>query len=336
MSLYNVPNLPHLFRIYGATSIPPPVINDFNASFGGVLPPAQTVTSYWGTTTYYLIQPSHPNPLSTATPRHVVLIHGVGTPAIGLLPLATRLAASSTPTTVLIFDNWGHGLSSTPVAPHVPGLFHYQILHLLTHLQWPRAHFLGFSHGGVIAATFARYHASLVQSLVLVAPAGLWRTSNLSAWDQFVEWGGWGWGWEGIAVRRIFGKLGPGPVEEGWEKKFQEKGAEGVSREAVQVWEKEKHTGHVASLVSVYRYGGIFDSHDTYEILVKSDLETLVLLGENDSTFKVEYMKKELKVLEWRGEVKVVYGVGHSVAAEKPEEVEEYMLAFWDGLQEAS
>ncbi|RDW75498.1 hypothetical protein BP6252_06640 [Coleophoma cylindrospora] len=334
MSLDNVPALPHLFRLNGQVSVPPPPAEDFNALFGGILPPAQTVESYWGITTYYVIHPSHPNPSKSEPPRHVVLVHGVGTPAIGLLPLATRLASASTPTTVLIYDNWGHGLSSTPLTAHVAGLFHLQILQLLSHLQWPRAHFLGFSMGGMIATSFARYHAELVQSLVLVAPAGLLRKSNLSAWARFVEWGGWGWGWEGISARRIYGFLGPDPVEEGWEKKFKEKGLDAIPRDAVQVWEREKHSGHVASLISTYRYCSLYDSHDTYESVAKGDVPTLVLLGEHDGFFEKEYMKNELKAVGWRGDVQVVDGVGHGVVGEKTKEVEESMLAFWKGLKE--
>jgi pimeloyl-ACP methyl ester carboxylesterase len=332
MSLHNVPALPHLVQLNGQVSIPPPPAEDFNTLFGGVLPPAQTVTSYWGVTTYYLIPPCHPNPSTSNAPRRVVLIHGLGTPAIGLLPLATRLAAASTPTTVLIYDNWGHGLSSTPLTAHVPGLFHSQILHLLSHLQWTRAHFLGYSLGGIIAASFAQYHASLVESLVLVAPSGLLRKSHLSAWARFVEWGGWGWGWEGISARKIYRFIGPGPIEEGWEKKFKEKGLDAIPKEAIQVWEGEKHSGHISSLISSYRYTSVYDSHDTYASIAKSDIATLTLLGENDGFFEVEYMKKELESLAWRGKVQVVKGAGHGVIAEKTKEVVDSMLAFWDEL----
>ena len=332
MSLYNVPALPQLFQLDGQVSIPHPPAEAFNTLFGGVLPPAQTVTSYWGVTTYYLTQPSHANPSTSNPPRRVVLIHGLGTPAIGLLPLATLLAAASTPTTVLIYDNWGHGLSSTPLTAHVPGLFHSQILHLLSHLHWTSAHFLGYSLGGIIAASFAQYHASLVESLVLVAPAGLLRKSHLSAWSRFVEWGGWGWGWEGISARKIYRFIGPGPVEEGWEKKFKEKGLDAVPRNAVQVWEREKHSGHMLSLISSYRYGGLYDSRDTYASIAKGGIATLTLLGESDGFFEAEYMKKELESLAWTGKVQVINGVGHGVVAEKTKEVKDSVLAFWDEL----
>jgi hypothetical protein len=64
-----------------------------------------------------------------------------------------------------------------------------------------------------------------------------------------MEWGG------GISARKIYGLTGPGPVEEGWEKNFKEKGLDAVPREAVQVWERETHSGHMLSLISSYRYG---------------------------------------------------------------------------------
>lgn len=337
MSLDNVVVLPHLARHNGQVSIPPPPDKDFNKLFGGILPPAQKVNSYWGTTTYYLIRPSHPSPPASETPRRVVLIHGACTPCVGLVPLATLLAASSTPTTVLIYDIWGHGLSSSPVATHVPGLFHTQILHLLSHLQWPSAHVLGYSFGGAIAASFAACHASVVDSLILVAPGGLLRKSNLSAWTRFVLWGGWGWGWEGISARMIYRQIGPGPVpgqtEEGWEKKFKETGVDAVPREAIQDWTRENHSGHIASLISAYRYGGLYDSQHMYRSIAKGNIETMVLLGEHDDLFQEEYMRKELEMLAWRGEVHVMNGVGHRIIADKSNEVQNLALAFWDGLQ---
>ncbi|KAH7381865.1 Alpha/Beta hydrolase protein [Cadophora sp. MPI-SDFR-AT-0126] len=329
MSLYNVPTLPHLFRVDRKTSIPPPPSSSFDAQFGGVLPPAQILTTYHGKTTYYIIKPSHPSPPSS--PRHVVLIHGVGTPAIGLLPLATILAASTTPTTVLIYDLWGHGLSSTPLATHTPGLFHTQILSLLSHLQWPRAHFIGFSFGGIIAASFTQFHTSAVESLVLIAPAGLLRRSNQSAWTRFLDFGGWGWGWESLSAERIYDFLGPGPVEENWQENLKGKGLNAIPRNAVQVWEKENHEGHVASLVSMYRYGGLYDMHETYRSVAESGMDTLVLLGETDGFFEKMYMMGELEKLGWKGEVRVVEGVGHGVVAEKTKETGDFVRKFWEG-----
>lgn len=135
-----------------------------------------------------------------------------------------------------------------------------------------------------------------------------------------------------FSAKRIYDFLGPGPVEEGWEKNFKERGLDAIPRNVVQVWEKENHEGHVASLVSMYRYGGIYDMHETYRAVAKSGLETLVLLGETDGFFEKDLMMGELEGLGWKGEVKVVEGVGHGVVAEKTKETEELVVKFWDGL----
>lgn len=324
MSVIHNPVLPPLTQLNGKTSIPAPPAEEFDALFGGVLPERQTITSYWGRTTYYIVKPSHANPDPKAAPRNVVLIHGVGTPAIGLLPLATLLASSSIPTTVLIYDNWGHGLSDTPLTTHVQGLFHTQILDLFLRLKWEKAHFLGYSLGGIIAASFAQFHPEAVESLVLVAPAGLWRKSNLSSATQPHP--------ETASAQSIYDFLGPGPVDPSWEENFKAQGLEAIPREKVQVWENERHEGHIASLTSSYRYAGIFDGHKAYEALIKTGKPTLILLGESDPVFEVTYVKGELEGLGWKGRVEVVEGVGHRVVGEKTKEVEGFMLEFWEGL----
>jgi pimeloyl-ACP methyl ester carboxylesterase len=81
-------------------------------------------------------------------------------------------------------------------------------------------------------------------------------------------------------------------------------------------------------LISSYRYTSVYDSHDTYASITKSDIATLTLLSENDGFFEVEYMKKELESLAWRGKVQVVKGAGHGVIAEKTKEVVDSVLAF--------
>lgn len=191
---------------------------------------------------------------------------------------------------------------------------------------------MGYSQGGLTAVTFTEFYPSLVDSLTLVAPAGLKKKSNLSNWERFIHWGGWGWGWENISTRHLYDYLGPGPVEEEWESKLKEKGLEGIPRNAVQIWEKEKHAGHVASLISFYRYGGLYDSHQAYINVAKGNIPTMAILGEDDGFFVADYMINELKSVGWRGKVEVIIGVGHGVVGEKTKEVEEKLLEFWDGL----
>lgn len=47
-------------------------------------------------------------------------------------------------------------------------------------------------------------------------------------------------------------------------------------------------------MVSAYRYTGHYDSHDTYASVVRGDVPALMLLGEMDSFFTLDYMKSQL------------------------------------------
>jgi pimeloyl-ACP methyl ester carboxylesterase len=105
------------------------------------------------------------------------MIHGVCTPALGLLPLACTLLAAHPNTYLVLYDLWGHSLSDTPAVPHTPALFYAQLLALFVHLGWADSpvNVVGYSFGGAIAAGFAARYPETVKSFVLVAPAGLMR-----------------------------------------------------------------------------------------------------------------------------------------------------------------
>jgi len=51
---------------------------------------------------------------------------------------------------------------------------------------------------------------------------------------------------------------------------------------AVEKWERETHKGHVASLVNMFRHGGVYDEHDAYKMLQNTGVGVLVILREKD------------------------------------------------------
>ena len=112
-------SLPHPLLIDGLSYIPPPPAKAFEAEFTGILPPGKDIQSSWGITHYYDFSPD-----ASPDARKVLLIHGVGTSAIGMAPLAHQLAALGA--RVVTYDLWGHGNSSTPLATHTPALMHAQ------------------------------------------------------------------------------------------------------------------------------------------------------------------------------------------------------------------
>lgn len=137
--------------------IPGPAEAAFTETFGTLLPPARYLNTLNGKAAYYELPPcSPPKPGSSShTPDRVLFLHGVQTPALGMLPLARALKASSPRAHFVLLDLWGHGLSDTPVLPHEPGLFHRLIDALLDQLEWPAAHLVGFSFGGVLTVGYS-------------------------------------------------------------------------------------------------------------------------------------------------------------------------------------
>jgi pimeloyl-ACP methyl ester carboxylesterase len=106
--------------------------------------------------------------------------------------------------------------------------------------------------------------------------------------------------------------------------------------EAVQVWQRETHRGHVALLVGLYHSGGRFDLHDEYVQAAKGQLgkKALVILGEHDEALGGEKAKKELELCGWKDNIVEVKDVGHLIVRKKPHETAELLGKFWSACEE--
>lgn len=314
------------------------------STFGSLLPPATYLTTPHGRAAYYVYPPLDASPPTTTTPNttpeRILLVHGIQTPALGLHPLATALRAAHPRATVATFDHWGHGLSDTPVAPHSPPLFYGLLDAVLAALGWASAHLVGYSFGastvaGYVASTPARARA--VASVVLVAPAGLFRAEG----PFFTE-----------EVRRRFlraGESGRGSEEDeraalDWIVGFLEGGAlvvpgdwrERVARgevvaEAVKAWEMRTHEGHAASVVAIVRDGAVMDNHAAFVETAKTGVRTLAVLGELDDLCSVQ----DLHDVGFKNVV-VVPAVGHGVVRQRVPEVAQHIGDFWKSAGQAS
>lgn len=118
--------------------------------------------------------------------QKVLLVHGISTPCVSIAGVASRLAKDGH--RVLIFDLFGRGYSGTPdpdTNPQNVQLFCSQIHFVLASspLAWTgtsKFHLVGYSLGGAISVGFAQHFPELIDSLVLIAPAGLIRSSRLA------------------------------------------------------------------------------------------------------------------------------------------------------------
>ncbi|KAH8664886.1 putative valacyclovir hydrolase [Ilyonectria robusta] len=305
--------------------IPAPSEDAFIETFGSLLPRASYLQTQNGKAAYYELLPSSPPPTdSTTTPSRVLFVHGVQTCAIGLQPLASALSSRFPHAHCVLFDQWGHGLTETPLVAHDAPLFHALLEAVMAKLGWEDAHLVGYSFGASTTASFAAAKPERVASMVLVAPAGFIREA------QFNE------------VQRSYLRGGDGLEEKAkeWVIEFLEGGQlavpsdwkERVSRgemvpEAVRDWQMKNHKGHAASVVAILRDGGVIDKDAEFAKAAKTGREYLCILGELDDLSTVQDFHNV-----GMQNVAVVAQVGHGVVREKVPEVARLIEDFWKKL----
>ncbi|KAF3392380.1 hypothetical protein DPV78_010584 [Talaromyces pinophilus] len=298
----------------------------FVSAFGQLLPPASYLQTPIGRAAYYSLPPSSSTPTPTDSKiARVVLVHGGQTPALGLLPLANALKSKFPNAHFVLIDLWGHGLSDTPLVAHEPALFHSLLESLLVHLEWPNAHFVGYSFGGATIAPFAAAYPHRVSSLALVAPAGLIKASKFDELANSYLRGG-----DGVSEEKVqewvFETLEGGPliVPADWKERV----ARGeVVAEAIRDWEIKHHRGHRASVVSMFRDGGVLDRQDAFVEAARTGIRNVSVVGEWDGWCK----EKDLKEVGF-GDVVVVPKVGHGLVRQRVPEVASVIERFWKGL----
>lgn len=299
----------------------------FIETFGALLPPAKYLNTDLGKAAYYDLLDSSPfssreNP---HIPDRVLLVHGVQTPALGMFPLARALQLSFPQAHFVLVDLWGHGLSDTPVVPHDSSLFHQLLDALLNHLEWPSAHLVGYSFGGALTIGYVGSRSSRVQSFTLVAPAGLIRASNFTT----EEHGHLRGDDEAAARKWVLEYLEGGrlvvPVD--WKERV--KRGEVVA-EAVKEWQMREHPGHTASVVAVFRDGGVMDSDAEFARAARTGIPSLVVLGGLDNLCS----EQQLTELGFAN-VAIVPQAGHGVVRESVPEVTALISDFWLKLDKA-
>jgi len=304
-------------------SIPAPSEESFTQTFGHHLPSATYLSTSRGKIAYYTFPPATtPNSCDNSSPSRVLLLHGVQTPALGLVPLTSSLRTSFPAAEVVLVDLWGHGLSSTPVAAHSPSLFHSLIDYVLSALDWSSCHIIGYSFGGSLATSYiasSSSRASKISSVSLVAPAGLWRAADLD--EQRLHSPDFE-----VAKTHVLELLEGGAlvVPENWASRI----ANGeIVAEKVREWQMQNHEGHMASVIAIVRDGGVFGQEEVYRKAVKTGIPiTAVLGGKDDVVFE-----KDLKEVGVEN-VKVVRGAGHAVVRQEAAVVAKHIEKFWKGL----
>jgi pimeloyl-ACP methyl ester carboxylesterase len=303
-------------------TIPGPSESLFTETFGQLLPPAKYLSTAYGNIAYYTYAPTTQQDQSTSSPSRVLFLHGVQTPSLGLQPLATSLHTFFPKAEFVLVDLWGHGLSSTPIAAHTPSLFHSLVDSVLEALEWASCHLIGYSFGGVTAVSYissSSQRAKRIESVALIAPAGLWKPHSLDETKlnspDF-----------SIAKSHVLELLEGGLliVPSDWQSRIT-RGE--IVAEKIREWQMQNHAGHTASVIRIVRDGGIMGQEEVFRAAVETEIAIIAVLGEKDD---VVY-EKDLKAVGMRNVV-VVKGVGHGVVREEVKEVAKHIEEFWQGL----
>ncbi|KAF7432585.1 hypothetical protein PC9H_004527 [Pleurotus ostreatus] len=132
----------------------------------------------YGKVRYWLIGPEDG--------KKVVLIHGLSIPAMVWKDVAPALASRGY--RVLLYDLYGRGYSDAPSTTYSTALYTAQLALLMQHIKWDKAHVVGVSMGGAIAAAFTSQFPHLVEDrVVLIACAGMMDSSDLPRTAKFMS-----------------------------------------------------------------------------------------------------------------------------------------------------
>lgn len=238
-----------------------------------------------------------------------------------MLPLASTLHTAFPNSHCILLELWGHGLSETPIAPHEPALFHALLDALLEHLNWASTHFVGYSFGAAVTATYVAKNPRRAQSIALVAPAGFIRSAAFTEQQRGYLRGGEGVEEAAQAWVLEFLEGGELVVPGDWKERVR-RGE--VVAEAVKEWQMRVHEGHMASVVSILRDGGALDRSAEFAQAASTGVGSVVVLGEFDDLCS----ERDLREAGFEN-VTVVPQVGHAVVRERVPEVARLIGDFW-------
>ncbi|EKV07803.1 Alpha/beta hydrolase family protein, putative [Penicillium digitatum] len=300
----------------------------------------------------------------------VLLVHGITTPCISLGGLAHALADRGC--RVMLFDLFGRGYSDCPAdLPQDDRLFSTQIFLALTSspISWTGAEsgkfcLTGYSLGGGIAAAFASYFPHLLSSLVLLAPSGLLRNSQISFQSRLLY--SKGLMPENILSFLVSRRLRAGPLVTPKPKNKKLSAADVLAEElpsqsaaATQIlsreypyinvpstvaWQVNTHTGFVHAFMSSMRYGPILQERQWNRWARLGDYLTAqngasssenkrpvvnkvhILCGNNDSIIVKSELVPDATAALGGNVVFKFYEAGHEFPSTKYEEVASYIF----------
>ncbi|KAI1764786.1 alpha/beta-hydrolase [Hypoxylon sp. FL1150] len=263
--------------------------------------------------------------------RKVLFIHGISTSCMTFKDIAIPLAENGC--RVMLFDLFGRGYSDAPGdVPYDTRLFVTQILLVLASSSLPWTgdnglNVIGYSLGGGIAVNFAATFPTMVETLILLAPAGLIRPENFGRVSRLIFT-------SGIIPERVLAWLTKRRLQQPIASAVSKRVKKSVNGHALNGGKKENyvdvavqeavdpvdeppetpfelevvryvhwaldfHRGFVQAFMSTIRYAPLLEQHDYWrQLAARKPGTTAVLLGESDNLIqKDDYAEDALPLL---------------------------------------
>lgn len=250
-------------------------------------------------------------------------IHGKGEPLVLIYGYAghsglwfRQIPVLSRKYRVIAFDNRGVGRSDKPDIPYAMAIMAGDIAGLLDAIGIDTAHIFGISMGGMIAQHFALNYPQRVSSLIL----GCTYCGGVRSIQPEPE---------SVAALFDFERMKKMTPEEivrqampfCFSQKFIEKNPDIVEKRVA------KQLEYPTPAHGATRQAEAIMGHDTYELLPKIKLPTLVIAGDNDRLIPLEN-SRILAARIPQAELVVIKGAGHEFFIEDPEEANRAVLDF--------
>ncbi|KAI1178379.1 alpha/beta-hydrolase [Nemania sp. FL0916] len=301
-------------------SIAAPSEQDFLSYFGRAFPHPRFLESDLGVTALYELKSRS----GQGRDRHVLLIHGLNTPTLGLLPLAKHLQTLDRHAHIVLYDLWGHGLSSTPRVAHAAHIFHLQIYQVLSAMDWRSAHMVGYSFGASILVQFALLSPNMVSSAALIAPAGLLRKENFSPrLQELMDDTSGSKEVEAEARDAVLEFLEGGKLvvpEDWWQRCYRGQ----VVAEALRDWQLKEHAGYSHSVLSMFREQNIYGCDEFFKKFAFLLFKKAAVLGELDDICTEDQL---LRFGIWNTDI--VDGAGHALVRSHAHDVANTVHGMW-------
>ena len=235
----------------------------------------------------------------------LLILHGFTGSASAMEPLVDRLSGRR-----IVPDLIGHGRSESPASlnPYSLSNISNQLVSLLTQLDAPRAHVVGYSLGGRIALTLAANHPTMISSLAVIGaspgiPDNRERLHRLNNDRDLAD---------SICQKGIGSFVDSWMGSPMWNSLQQRMTPEQWTRSLAQ-----RRSSHPLGLANSLRASGTGTMSPMHNKLKHLNVPTLLIVGEEDQKFRG--IAKEMAAALPHGSCHVIKESGHATHLERPD-----------------